>query len=410
MAIDAARDSSKTGLVIAAHGRRGMLETTEGSALPYIVRGRHLQVCCGDHVHWQAFADGDPVVVSGTAPRMNQLNRQPPRGSKPETIAANISHLIVVMAALPLPDLFITDRYLCAAHLMGVKAAIVWNKADLAALPETELAVYSRLGYRLFPVSAVTGTGLDALLGWAGQCVGLLVGQSGVGKSSLLNRLVPGSDTATGQLSAANDEGRHTTTASIMYRLENGGRLIDTPGVRDFVPAIPRSARHRTWLHRDRHNRSRLSLCRLQSPAGTGLRGERSRPERHHRQPALRELSTAHESRQPGDWPGLLISTDPGARRNGVRQGTGIHILEFTAHRHAMCDTRGANPAFLCDAGQITSGRLTLYRGTGGENQLTRRTIGKLLLKQRNAKLCRTDAIQRREPAHQHKVPAAITA
>jgi len=239
MAIDAARDSSKTGLVIAAHGRRGMLETTEGSALPYIVRGRHLQVCCGDHVHWQAFADGDPVVVSGTAPRMNQLNRQPPRGSKPETIAANISHLIVVMAALPLPDLFITDRYLCAAHLMGVQAAIVWNKADLAALPETELAVYSRLGYRLFPVSAVTGTGLDALLGWAGQCVGLLVGQSGVGKSSLLNRLVPGSDTATGQLSAANDEGRHTTTASIMYRLENGGRLIDTPGVRDFVPAIP---------------------------------------------------------------------------------------------------------------------------------------------------------------------------
>ena len=190
-------------------------------------------------MHWQAFSVDDPVVVDGIAERRNQLSRQPSRGSKPETIAANISNLIVVMAALPLPDLFITDRYLCAAHLMGAEAAIVWNKADLAALPEAELASYAAIGYRLFPVSAVTGSGLEALLTWASNGIALLAGQSGVGKSSLLNRLVPGSDTATGQLSAASDEGRHTTTASIMYRLENGGRLIDTPGVRDFIPAIP---------------------------------------------------------------------------------------------------------------------------------------------------------------------------
>lgn len=239
MATDAAPDSSKTGLVIAAHGRRGILETAEGSPLPYVVRGRYLQVCCGDRVHWQAFSADDPVVVDGIAARRNQLSRQPSRGSKPETIAANISHLTVVMAALPLPDLFITDRYLCAAHLMGAEAAIVWNKADLAALPEAELASYAAIGYRLFPVSAVTGSGLEALLTWASNGIALLAGQSGVGKSSLLNRLVPGSDTATGQLSAASDEGRHTTTASIMYQLDNGGRLIDTPGVRDFIPAIP---------------------------------------------------------------------------------------------------------------------------------------------------------------------------
>jgi ribosome biogenesis GTPase len=239
MATDAAQDSSKAGLVIAAHGRRGILETADGSALPYVVRGRQLQVCCGDHVHWQAFADGDPVVVNGIAPRRNQLSRQPSRGSKAETIAANISHLIVVMAALPAPDLFITDRYLCAAYLMGAKAAIAWNKAELAPLPAAELAVYAAIGCPLFPVSAATGAGLEALFNWSLQGVGLLVGQSGVGKSSLLNRLVPGSNTATGRLSTASDEGRHTTTASIMYTLGNGGRLIDTPGVRDFVPAIP---------------------------------------------------------------------------------------------------------------------------------------------------------------------------
>lgn len=239
MATDAARDSSKAGLVIAAHGRRGILETAEGSALPYVLRGRHLLVCCGDFVHWQAYSADDPVVVSGIHARRNQLSRQPSRGSKPETIAANISHLVVVMAALPLPDLFITDRYLCAARLMDAEAAIVWNKVDLAALPEAELASYAAIGYPLFPVSAVTGSGMEALLDWSGTGVSLLVGQSGVGKSSLLNRLVPGSDTATGRLSTATDEGRHTTTASIMYTLEGGGRLIDTPGVRDFVPSIP---------------------------------------------------------------------------------------------------------------------------------------------------------------------------
>jgi ribosome biogenesis GTPase len=239
MATDAVRDSSKAGLVVAAHGRRGILETAEGSTLPYVLRGRQLQVCCGDLVHWQALSRHDPVVVDGIGPRRNHLSRQPARGSKAETIAANVSHLIVVMAALPAPDLFITDRYLCAAQLMGAAAAIAWNKADAVPLPEAQLAVYAAIGYPLFPVSAATGTGLDALLDWSGQGTAVLVGQSGVGKSSLLNRLVPGSDTATGQLSAASDEGRHTTTASSMYTLGNGGRLVDTPGVRDFVPAIP---------------------------------------------------------------------------------------------------------------------------------------------------------------------------
>lgn len=239
MATDAGQDSSKAGLVVAAYGRRGMLETAGGITLPYVVRGRRLQVCCGDSVHWQAFSANDPVVVSGVVPRRNELSRQPARGSKAETIAANISHLVIVMAALPAPDLFITDRYLCAARLMGAQAAIAWNKADLAPLPAAELAVYAAIGYPLFPVSATTGSGLDALLTWLGHGIGLLAGQSGVGKSSLLNRLVPGSNTATGGLSAASDEGRHTTTASVMYTLASGGRLIDTPGVRDFVPAIP---------------------------------------------------------------------------------------------------------------------------------------------------------------------------
>ena len=238
-----AADSSKAtpgtvGLVVAAHGRRGILARPDGSRLPYRVRGRHLRVCCGDRVRFTVTMVDEPVLVAGIEPRDNELQRLSGRGL-PETIAANVTHLVVVMAALPEPDLFLTDRYLCAARLMGTTSAIAWNKSDLAGIPAAELAGYETLGCPVFPVSAVTGSGLDALRTWIGSGTAILVGQSGVGKSSLLNALVPGADVVTGEISAASDEGRHTTTASVLHPLAGGGGLLDTPGVRDFVPAIP---------------------------------------------------------------------------------------------------------------------------------------------------------------------------
>jgi ribosome biogenesis GTPase len=244
-----AADSSKAAppatapaLVVAAHGRRGQLLLADGRRLPYLVRGRHLKVCCGDRVTSQAGRDADPLLVTGIEPRDNELQRAGARGGQPETIAANVTHLIVVMAALPAPDLFLTDRYLCAAQLMGAAAAIAWNKSDLAALPAAELAVFGTLGCPVWPVSAATGAGLDALRAWIGTGTAVLVGQSGVGKSSLLNGLVPGAAAVTAGISLSSDEGRHTTTASVLLPLPGGGNLLDTPGVRDFVPAIPERA------------------------------------------------------------------------------------------------------------------------------------------------------------------------
>lgn len=238
-----AADSSKAasgslGLVVAAHGRRGLLAAADGGRLPYRVRGRHLRVCCGDRVHFVGGAEHEPALVTGIAARDNELQRLSARGL-PETIAANVTHLIVVMAALPAPDLFLTDRYLCAAGLMGTSTALAWNKSDRAALPAGALSAYETLGCHVLPVSALAGTGLGALQAWIGQGTGILVGQSGVGKSSLLNALVPGADVATAEISAASDEGRHTTSASVLHPLPGGGGLLDTPGVRDFVPAIP---------------------------------------------------------------------------------------------------------------------------------------------------------------------------
>jgi len=258
-----AADSSKPAVVVAAHGRRGILAQPDGARLPFMIRGRHLRAYCGDRVSFEVTTAGEPVLITRIAPRDNELQRLSGRGGQPETIAANVTHLIVVMAALPAPDLYLTDRYLCAARLMGATSAIAWNKADLAVVPAAELAGYETLGCPVWPVSAVTGAGTAALRAWIGPGTGILVGQSGVGKSSLLNALVPGAAVMTGEISLSSDEGRHTTTASVLHPLTGGGCLLDTPGVRDFVPAIPeRTAISRGFIEVEEYGRQcRFTDC-----------------------------------------------------------------------------------------------------------------------------------------------------
>jgi len=225
-----------TGLVIAAHGRRGLLEDPDGSVRPYLVASRQLQVVCGDQVCWQIPPGADAAVVERILERRNMLRRQRPGGGETELLAANLSHLAVVIAPVPEPDYFLIDRYLCAAELMAASAAVVVNKCDLGRGDAAEIAGYRALGYAVIETSTLSGSGMEALLSWLGTGIGILVGQSGVGKSSLLNRLVPAAGLAVGQVSVGSGLGRHTTTASIMHRLASGGRLIDTPGVRGFIP------------------------------------------------------------------------------------------------------------------------------------------------------------------------------
>jgi ribosome biogenesis GTPase len=230
-------------LVVAAHGRRGLLELPDGSSMPYLVRNRLLKVVCGDRVHWSLPAGSETAVVEDLVARRNRLRRQSAGRGDTELLAANLSHLAAVIAPQPEPDLFLVDRYLCAAELMGCSAAVIANKRDLGPFAETGLAVIAALGYPVIEASSRSGTGLAGLSAWLGDGIGILVGQSGAGKSSLLNALAPAARLATGALSTATRLGRHTTTASVMHRLAAGGRLIDTPGVRGFIPAIddPRS-------------------------------------------------------------------------------------------------------------------------------------------------------------------------
>ncbi|HEX5161442.1 MAG TPA: ribosome small subunit-dependent GTPase A [Steroidobacteraceae bacterium] len=224
--------------VIAAFGRHLRVRDAQGCEHRARPSGRKLTIVCGDRVRCEVDrAHGETLVVE-VLPRRTLLARANLRGES-EPVVANITQLVVVIAPLPAPDFFIVDRYLCAATAAGLAGTIAVNKSDLGTnnTDPQELAALAQAGYRHLACSARDGAGLDALRGALAGAVSVLVGQSGVGKSSLVAALLPAADVETGEL-MREEEGRHTTTASRAYGLQSGGTLIDSPGVRDFAPAI----------------------------------------------------------------------------------------------------------------------------------------------------------------------------
>jgi ribosome biogenesis GTPase / thiamine phosphate phosphatase len=230
--------------VIAAHGQLLRLRTESGEEVLARTPSREYSVVCGDYVQCEFDARHEALRIVALEPRSGALYRSNARGQA-ELIAANLSLLLVVVAPLPAPDFYMVDRYLAAAQCAGIRAAVVLNKAELAdaaaidAAIAPELDAYARLGLDTLRVSALAATGLAELHTLLRDQTAVLVGQSGVGKSSLLRALVPGSTASVGAL-IRDDEGRHTTTATWLYPLPGGGALIDSPGVRDFAPAIDR--------------------------------------------------------------------------------------------------------------------------------------------------------------------------
>jgi ribosome biogenesis GTPase len=226
--------------VIAAFGRRVTVRGEDGVVRPARPFGRRLSLVCGDRVRCAHQTLHDEVHVLETFPRRSVLCRASSRGDS-EPVVANLDLLAVVVAPRPPPDFFIVDRYLAAAESAGIGALIVANKSDLEVdvVDRAEIEVYSRIGYASVDCSAKRGGGLDALRAALAEHTVALVGQSGVGKSSIVRALVPDANAATGKL-ARDEQGRHTTTASRLYDLPDDGHLIDSPGVRDFAPAIDR--------------------------------------------------------------------------------------------------------------------------------------------------------------------------
>jgi ribosome biogenesis GTPase / thiamine phosphate phosphatase len=224
--------------VIATFGRHLLLEDAAGRAALARPRGRNLDIVCGDRVRCEPPA-GAETVVAEVLPRSAVLRRSNLRG-RPEALVANLTQLAPILAPLPRPDPFIIDRYLAAARSVGVQALLALNKQDLPTPDwlEPDLHAWRAAGYAIFHVSARDPASLVPPRERLAGEVTALVGQSGVGKSSLIRALArPGHEAEIGEL-MRQQEGRHTTTVARLYECTTGGRIIDSPGVRDFAPAI----------------------------------------------------------------------------------------------------------------------------------------------------------------------------
>jgi ribosome biogenesis GTPase len=261
--------------VTATFGRHLLVRDATGKELEARPFGRGLNVVCGDNVRCRPDPHHDEIHVVEIIQRRTALYRSNLRGAT-EPVIANLSRLMVVLAPVPVPDLFVVDRYLSAAESGGIAGLLVVNKIELGIDDElaAQLDVFTAAGYRWFPCSVKTGEGIDALLEVCAGQVAALVGQSGVGKSSLVDRLIPGAGVEVGDL-VREEEGRHTTTASRMFDLPLSGNLIDSPGVRDFAPAVDRlDARSLGFVEVERlAPQCRFNDCRHMREPGCAVQG-----------------------------------------------------------------------------------------------------------------------------------------
>jgi ribosome biogenesis GTPase len=227
-------------LVTATFSQRMRLRLDDGSVVTGRLKGKTIRPVCGDLVEAQTITNEPEWLITSILPRKNELSR-PDRRGRIEILAANFDLVGVVTADAPAADWFIVDRYLAAAEFINVSALVIFNKTDLgaaSATSATELADFEKIGYTTVRCSAKTGDNLDVLQQHLRNKTAIIVGQSGVGKSSLINYLITDADLQTAELSKSTGEGRHTTVNSVMLSLPQGGVVIDSPGVRDYAPAI----------------------------------------------------------------------------------------------------------------------------------------------------------------------------
>jgi ribosome biogenesis GTPase / thiamine phosphate phosphatase len=227
------------GRVVVNFGARCLVEDDLGHLVRCHCPRKLQRPVCGDYVHWEAVPDQDQGALTEILPRRNELLRHDLR-TRNRVLAANLDVILVVIAAKPEPDLALVDRYLVGAEVLRLQAVLVFNKSDLLDSAAVEkwrqnLREFETLGYPLIRTSTKTDQGMDELRATLQDRTGIVVGQSGVGKSSLVDSLVPDLALRIQVLSEASGEGQHTTTSTHLYPLPGRrGCVLDSPGVRDF--------------------------------------------------------------------------------------------------------------------------------------------------------------------------------
>ena len=200
-----------------------------------IKQGSGGSIAVGDRVSIERLDDGS-CRIDDVLPRTGVLSRRAIARRREQVMAANVDQLaIVVSSARPEPDLYMLDRLLAVAELNDLDPFIVCNKADLGGLPE-DLELYRTIGYEVLATSVKTGQGIEDFRGFLLGRTTVLAGSSGVGKSSLLNALMPGLGLRVGDVGEKKGRGRHTTTAAQLIPLDDDSYIADTPGIQHFVP------------------------------------------------------------------------------------------------------------------------------------------------------------------------------
>ena len=231
---------TQTATIIATYSQRMLIERADGQVCFAKIKGKRLKPVCGDHIETSPIQNEDDWLINAIKPRSNELTRNN-NNHKREIIAANISMIAILTSDPPKPDWFIVDRYIGAAESMGIKACVINNKADLNWCSPTYtkiLDTYRKLGYPTIDCSAKKKSNLKAIMTLLQDEMTIFVGQSGVGKSSLINVIALESNQLTQEISTKKNEGRHTTVNSCILNLKFGGKVMDSPGVRDYSPII----------------------------------------------------------------------------------------------------------------------------------------------------------------------------
>ncbi|MCI0654082.1 MAG: ribosome small subunit-dependent GTPase A [Methylococcaceae bacterium] len=229
------RAAVQEGLVITHLGKSLAVETGTGETILCHARRKLATAAAGDRVLWES-TEGNLGCVVEILERRSVLTR-PARQNKIRPVAANLDQILIVFATQPRCDFLLLDQYLAICENRGIQALLICNKADLPKKSrqlDQALALYQSIGYATIRVSAKSGFGLEQLKRELSGRTSMLAGQSGVGKSSLTNALIPDQKLRTGDLSHGTLHGKHTTTTTTLFHLPDGGDLIDSPGVAVF--------------------------------------------------------------------------------------------------------------------------------------------------------------------------------
>ena len=230
--VSASLPESNNGQIIAAFGRQFLVELSNGETLPCILRGKKSNVVCGDWVKVKRLA-AEQGVIESISPRSSLLYRS--NTVRKKIIAANITQIIIVLAVIPSFDEELLNRCLIAAENQNIKSLIILNKIDLneSTCPVlSSLHMYQKIGYTFIQLSAKID--IRPLLPHLQNHLSILVGQSGVGKSTITNALIPNAKRATAKISDVSDSGRHTTTHTKLYHVNKSTHIIDSPGIQEF--------------------------------------------------------------------------------------------------------------------------------------------------------------------------------